>query len=145
MKKIKGSLEAISGAVINGSETERWFLDTETGQLLLISATYQNEEHIEKSIEMIKAGGERYLSIPYLSEDEFYYEVEMFARMQSGDNPYLEDYLMKAVKNKSSREEIKNILNKEPGKGKEFGDFIHQRVMERMQGWVESLGYELTD
>lgn len=84
MLKIDISLGALAGAVANGSDTDRWFVEIDKGRLFLVSADFQSDEEIERVVEMIKANAENYLPLPFLSHEEFLDEVDMYIRTLSG-------------------------------------------------------------
>lgn len=143
MREIKASLEAVIGAVAHGSESDRWFLDAETGRVFLISVDFQEEEEIISLIDKIKNESDRYIPLPYLKEEDFLDEVRMYARLLS-DNPALGKLLLQAAESGYSRAQIKKILNREPGQGRKFGEFLLGRVRERVQLWLEHQGIKLT-
>jgi len=144
MLKIDVSLGAIAGAVANGSDTDRWFVEIDTGRLFLVSADYQSDEEIERVVDMIKANVNNYISLPYLSHEEFLDEVEMYIRTLS-DKPQLSKYLEQAVQDKASRDEIMQLLNRHPGQKKEFMEFYSGRVKERVVVWLDNQGIKTTD
>jgi len=144
MREINIDLETIVGAVAHGSESERWFLDAETGRVFLISADFYDEELTLNMIEKVKEDPERYIPLPFLTQEDFLDEVRMYSRLQT-DNPALAKLLNEAVEKNFTRAQVKKILNREPGQGKKFGDFYISRVRERVQAWLDYQGIKLVD
>ena len=143
MLKIDISLGALAGAVANGSDADRWFVEIDKGRLFLVSADFQSDEEIERVVEMIKANAENYLPLPFLSHEEFLDEVDMYIRTLS-DKPELAKHLEEAVKDKATKDEIMQLLNHHPGQKKEFADFYSGRVQERVAVWLDNQGIKVT-
>lgn len=143
MLKIDISLGALAGAVANGSETDRWFVEISTGRLFLISADFQSDEEIERAVDMIKANASNYLPLPFMSREEFLDEVDMYTRTL-GDKPELCKYLQKAVEDKASKDNVMQLLNRHPGQKKEFFEFYSGRVKERVAAWLDNQGIKVT-
>ncbi len=139
MRNINVSLGAVAGAIANGSENERWFIDLEHDRLFLISSLFQTDEEVEKAVDMINSNPENYISLLYLRHEEFLDEVEMYTRTLS-DKPVLAKYLQKAVAEKAPRTYIKQLLNREPGQSQDFANFYSERVQERASIWAEKQG-----
>lgn len=144
MRKIDVSLKVIAGAVANGSESERWFIDVENGRIFMISTFFQSDEEIERAVDMIKANLDNFIPLPYLSNEEFIDEVGMYIRTL-GDSPSLAKYLQQAIEDKCTKEQVMQLLNRDPGKKKEFGDFYSQRVQERVVQWLDSQGIKVKE
>ena len=144
MREIRSNINTIAGAVAHGSENERWFLDTASGQAFLVSTEFQSEEELDATIERIKSDPDKFLALPYLSHEDFLGEVEMYMRIIS-DRPALLSLLTEAVKKKRSRADIFNILNRDPGQRKKFAEFFQSRVQERVAVWLERQGIKLVD
>lgn len=144
MLEIDVSLGAVAGAIASGSDSDRWFIDIKNGRLFMISANFQTDEQIEQAVDMINANRENYIPLPFLGDEEFLSEVKMYIRTLS-DSPALVKYLEKAVENKATKDEIMQLLNRDPGKKQEFADFYSQRVQETVGGWLESQQIKLKD
>ncbi|NLO88858.1 MAG: hypothetical protein GX088_00760 [Clostridia bacterium] len=144
MREINVDFETIVGAVAHGSESNRWFLDTETGRVFLISVDFYDEELTLKMAEEVKQNPERYIPLPFLTQEDFLDEVRLYSRLQT-DNPALAKLLDEAVEKKYTRAQVKKILNREPGQGKKFGDFYINRVRERVQSWLDYQGIKLVE
>ena len=144
MREIDIDLGAVAGAVANGSEAERWFIDVANGRVFMISTLFQSDEEIERAVDMIQANIDNYIPLPYLSHEEFLDEVEMYIRTL-GDSPALAKYLQQAVENKSTKDQIMQLLNRDPGKKKEFSEFYSQRVQERVAMWLDSQNIKLKE
>jgi hypothetical protein len=142
MRTINTSLNAIVGASIQGSESQRWFIDLATGRVFLVSLDFQGEEEIERILEIMKQDLDRYMPIPYLSQDDFLKEVDMYSRYLS-DAPALQKLLLEAVEKNKSRDYIIRILNRSPGQGKKFGEFLRDRIRHRVQTWLDSVEIKL--
>lgn len=144
MLKINISLGAVAGAVANGSETDRWFIDIKNGRIFLISANFQSDDEIEKAVDMINANRDNYIPLPFLSHEEFLDEVDMYIRTLR-DKPVLAKYLEQAVSEKASKNHIMGLLNHEPGQKSDFTDFYSGRVQEKVMAWLDSMSIKLTE
>jgi len=142
VREIRTDFETIVGAVAHGSENERWFLDAETGRVFLISVDFCDEELTMNIIKRIKEDPERYIPLPFLSQQDFLEEVRIYSRFLT-DNPALAKLLNEAVEKNYTRAQVKKILNREPGQGKKFGEFFISRVRERVQAWLDYKGIKL--
>jgi len=143
MLEIDVSLGAVAGAVANGSESDRWFIDIENNRIFMISANFQSDEQIERAVDMINANRDNFIPLPFLGQDEFLDVLEMYIRTLA-DSPVLAKYLQKAVEDRCTKDQVMQILNRDPGKKREFGEFYSERVQERVALWLESQNIKLT-
>lgn len=143
MIEIGVDIGQVAGAIATGSAAERWFIDIEKNSLFMISVNYQSDEEIQKAVDMITANQDNYIALPFLSHEEFLSVVDIYTRTLA-DNPNMAELLLQAVENKSSKGQIMQILNRETGRKKEFGEFFSERVQERAVAWLESQNIKLT-
>lgn len=144
MLEINVSMGALAGAFAHGSETDRWFIDIANGRVFMISEDFQSDEEIESAVDMVKGNPDNYICLPYLNHEAFLSEVDMFIRTLS-DKPALEKYLSQAVADKASKQDIMQLLNRDPGKKKEFGEFYSERVQQRVRLWLDRNRIKLTE
>ncbi len=142
MLELDVCLGEVAGAMSNGSDSERWFIDIEHERVFMISTNMHTDEQIEQLVDMITANQENYIPLPYITHDEFLTEVDHYTRILA-DSPSLARLLEKAVEDKCSKGQIMQLLNRDPGRNKEFGEFYAERIQEKVLAWLASQNIKL--
>ncbi|MDI6767571.1 MAG: UPF0158 family protein [Bacteroidota bacterium] len=132
-KKIKIDYDELEGAFDFSSFEIRHFLDMETGEIVLISESDEEQEIPD-----------HYVGIPEPDSHEGYNDMVDFSATIK--NAELNRLLSVALDGKGAFGRFKNVLYDFPEEQKRWYDFKEDRTRERIIGWLESLEieYELT-
>ena len=161
------SYSDLEGAFTSGSEELQYWLDKQTGELILISedmeawATSDDDtdevpewarEGVEQARRVLRAIGEletgeeseeadRFLSIPTIDSHEGYRTMEEF--VETVKNPRLQVSLVRALQGGKPFRRFKAALSEYPAQREEWFAFENQRVRETIKEWAEAEGIEL--
>lgn len=155
-------------AFIYGSYELQYWLDKQTGEVILISADAErwardDEEivsapewqraEIERAQGVLRAAGEletdeeaeeeadRYLSIPVIGSNESYRTMEDFAATVG--NPRLRESLIEALRGRKPFRRFKDVLLAYEVERERWFAFERQRVRETIVEWAEVEGVEI--
>lgn len=161
------SYSDLEDAFISGSYELRYWLDKQTGKVILISVDTEHwargddeianapewqREEIEQARRVLLAVGEsemgeesetadRYLAIPIIGSDEGYRTMEDFVEIVQ--NPRLRKSLIVALRGRKPFRRFKDMLVEYPAEQERWFAFERQRVRETIEEWAEVEGIEV--
>ena len=141
MQKVKANLSELTDAFDNCRIGYEYYLDLETGELLLVSDEFMDTDETEKAYERLDDEPERYLSIPTESSREGYRDMVAFTEFLEDEN--LKEKLWIALNGRGAFRRFKDVLLDYPEKREEWFKFKKERLEKRVREWLEENEMEL--
>jgi hypothetical protein len=135
MKRVRIDLSVLMEAFDNCRIGNRYFLDTETGEILQISDQWTEAEEIEAIEEKIEREPDRFLDIPDEGSREGYQDMQSFTATIEDDN--LREKLQVALDGRGAFRRFRNVLYNYPEKRKDWFSFKDERLKHRVTEWLE--------
>jgi hypothetical protein len=130
-KRLPIDLELVQFALEDRDGDGQWFLDGETGEVLRLS-----ESDDDDLADRIDAGGERYIVIPYQGSTAGYRDMVEF--IHAVDDNRLRALLDVAINGKGAFRRFKEVLQDYPQERERWFAFQRQRANQRILSWLES-------
>jgi hypothetical protein len=108
MRKVKANLSELIDAFDNCRIEYEYYLDIETGDLLLVSDEFMDTNETEEIYERLDSEPERYLSIPTESSREGYQDMVAFTESLEDEN--LKEKLWIALNGRGAFRRFKDVL-----------------------------------
>lgn len=154
-KRLKVELSGLAEAFENASWEHHYFLDLETGQVVMLPdevLRYAEEppdyplpdwqRDWVKQAEVVEAGyGSRYIAVPKVDSHEAYDDMEDF--MITINDEQLHQRLWSAIRGRGAFRRFKEVLAAHPHERERWFDFKNKRLHQRIMDWLESEGIEL--
>jgi hypothetical protein len=118
----------------------RYFLDTETGELILVSELFDDEEAKRQLAEIDEAGPGRYLQLPPADSREGYRDMQDFIATVSHE--HLQELLDVAIQGRGAFRRFKDVLARHPAEQQWWFDFQAARLAARAREWLAEEGCE---
>lgn len=141
MRKVKANLSELTDAFDNCRIGYEYYLDLETGELLIVSDEFMGTDETEEIYERMEDEPKRYLSIPTGSSREGYQDMVAFAESLEDGN--LKDKLWIALNGRGAFRRFKDVLLSYPEKREEWFRFKDERLEKRVREWLEENEIEL--
>lgn len=138
MRRLRIDMEDLALAFETASEEIQYFLDTDTGEIIL-----QTEEEAERGktpAEMASAEPGRYVPIPAQSTQEGYREMMHF--IETVPSRELRELLKTASSGRWSFRRFKDVLARHPDDRQRWFTFKDARLQERAAEWLMELRIE---
>jgi hypothetical protein len=139
LKKLNIDLGELCDALEDGSHEHEYYLDLETGDILMVS-DWMDTEEAEGIRDRIDAEPERYEALPRVGSHEGYRDMEEFIEIVA--HQHLRDSLEVAINGKGAFRRFKDVLARYPEAQEEWFRFKDDRLMERALEWLEDIGIE---
>ena len=141
MRKVKANLSELIDAFDNCRIGYEYYLDTKTGELLLVSDEFMDTNETEEIYERLDDEPERYLSIPTESSREGYQDMVAFTESLEDEN--LKEKLWIALDGRGAFRRFKDVLLSYPEEREEWFRFQDERLEKRVTEWLEENEIEL--
>ncbi len=141
MRKVKTNLSELTDAFDNCRISYEYYLDIETGELLLVSDEFMDINETEEVYEKLDDEPERYLSIPTESSREGYQDMVAFTESLEAEN--LKEKLWIALNGRGAFRRFKDVLLSHPEKREEWFKFQDERLEKHVMEWLEENEVEL--
>jgi len=141
MRKVKANLSELIDAFNNCQIGYEYYLDTKTGELLLVSDEFMDTNETEEIYERLDSEPERYLNIPTESSREGYQDMVAFTESLEDEN--LKEKLWIALNGRGAFRRFKDVLLSYPEKREEWFKFQDKRLEKRVMEWLEENEIEL--
>jgi len=141
MRKVKANLSELIDAFDNCQIGYEYYLDTKTGELLLVSDEFMDTGETEEIHERLDDEPERYLSIPTESSREGYQDMVAFT--ESLEDEILKEKLCVALNGRGAFRRFKDVLLSYLEKREEWFKFQNERLEKRVMEWLEENEIEL--
>lgn len=157
MRKVKIDWMELSGAFESGSWEAHYYLDLETGKVLLITSEVSHyleeepdyelsdweQEMLQEARQIDEGFGTRYITIPEQDSHEGYRDIERF--IVTVRDQRLQDQLWRAVQGRGAFRRFKDVLLDHPDERERWFAFSDRCVHERMMDWLRFEGIEPTN
>ena len=140
-KTLKIDLDELCSAMEDSSDEHSYYLDPETGKLLLIANNMDYEE-TKKLRDKIDDNFDRYEQLPKAQSYEGYEDIEDFIGTISDDN--LLELLHLAVNGKGAFRRFKDVLQGYPEERERWFQFKNDKLKQRALEWLENIGVSLS-
>lgn len=117
---------------------DRWYLDLQTGETLLVNAEYDAMEHGGIPATVVESEGARFRRIPPAAENEGLGDMRAFAA--SRDDVTLQGSLELALQAPQPEKRFRSVLGWLPDALADWHHFRQRRLEERARAWLKSLG-----
>ena len=139
-RSLKMDLAELCYALDDGSHEHTYFLDLDTGELLLIS-DYVDTEEAEGLRDRLDEDPDRYELVPKVISYEGYRDMEDF--IATVEDKHLGELLEVAITGKGAFRRFKDVLAHYAEERERWFHFKDDRLMERALEWLEDIGVEL--
>jgi len=141
-KKLRVDLGELCEAIEDGSFDNEYFLDLETGEIILISE-HMDDEETEKLKDRIEKKFDRYEQIPKVESHEGYRDmVDFIATLY---NEHLAELLEVAINGKGAFRRFKDVLLNYPEEMEKWFQFKDDRMEKRALEWLEDIDVTLVE
>lgn len=154
MKPLPVDMVELMGAFEDASWERRYFLDLETGEVLMFTEEelrYVEEppdrplpewqqEWVEKAKEVWAEHGTRYIEVPWADSHVAYRDMEDF--IATVEDPHLQELLWVAIRGRGAFRRFKDVLAAHPRERKRWFAFSDERRRQRVLDWLASEGIE---
>lgn len=141
-KTLRINLDELCSALKDSSYEHDYYLDLETGEILLIS-DYVDEEETQKLTDKIDENPECYEQIPKAEPRDGYEDMEDFiATVEDG---HISELLQVAIDGKGAFRRFKDVLARYPEERERWFRFKDERMEERALEWLNDIGISLIE
>jgi hypothetical protein len=117
-----------------------WYLDTETGDTVLVNDEYEPDEYGGLKVEEIEGNPQRFRRVPAADERQDMLDMEAFAKGLTDER--LKESLMLALEAPHPYRRFRAVLGWLPEQQHQWHTFRHQRLEARARAWLGQLGFE---
>ncbi len=139
-RRIRVDLQDLRFAMEDASYEHRYFLDTETGEVILVSEMLDDEEAQRQVAEIDEAEPGRYLQVPHADSREGYDDMQDFIDTVSDE--HLQELLNVATQGRGAFRRFKDVLAGHPAEQQRWFDFQAARLDARAREWLAEEGCE---
>ncbi len=135
-------LQELSWIFEDSSIENRSYLDMKTGEIIQIFDDIMDSDEKELLDDKVEEGfGERYITIPNAESHEGYKDMEDF--IGTVKEVKLKEKLYDAIARKGAFRRFKDVLNYYPEERERWFKFKNEKIMERVNEWLENEGIEI--
>ena len=137
-RRVRVDLHELRFAMEDASYEHRYFLDTKTGALILVSELFEDEEAQRQLAEIDEAEPGRYLQVPRADSREAYDDMQDFIATVSDE--HLQELLDVAIQGRGAFRRFKDLLARRPAEQQRWFDFQAARLDARAREWLAEEG-----
>lgn len=142
VKRIKVDWDVLCHAFEDASGEADYYLDTKTGEVIMISDLVMDSEECEKIRDEIDADTEdRYLYVEKQMPWEGYQDMEDF--IETVEDKDLREKLCVSINGRGAFRRFKDVLLNYPEEQERWFTFHNACLEERILDWLEAAGYEV--
>jgi Uncharacterised protein family (UPF0158) len=134
-RKLKIDLSQLEEAFENASWEAEYYLDRETGDIILISSMITTSSGITQQIQNM-TDKNRYLPVPHATPRDGFRDMERFA--ETIRDTVLRQLLNTAINGKGAFRRFKDVLHDYPPERERWFRFQADRVQQRVLEWLDS-------
>ena len=135
---VRVNFEELRFAMEDASYEHQYFLDTETGEVILVS-DYDDEEESTQRLEAIdEAEPGRYLQVPRAESSDGYEDMQEF--IDTVGDKQLQELLEVAIQGKGAFRRFKDVLARDPAEQQRWFAFQMERLNARAREWLAEEG-----
>ena len=142
-KVLRIDLDELCDAMENSSFENEYFLDLETGEIILISE-HMDDEETEKLKDRIEEKFDCYEQIPKVESHEGYRDMVDFITTIE-DDEHLAELLEVAINGKGAFRRFKDVLLNYPEERDRWVRFKDERMEERALEWLDDIDVSLAE
>ncbi|MFW6065118.1 MAG: UPF0158 family protein [Candidatus Natronoplasma sp.] len=143
-ERLEVDIDELCEAYEFSSSERSYYLDLETGEVLLIVHRSGVAEQNRKNKEKIEEGDEgRYVKVPSAESHEGYRDMQDFILTVEDED--LREKLLIAIDGKGGFRRFKDVLGRYPDVRERWFEFKEERVKKRVKEWLERVGIEVGD
>lgn len=140
LKPLPVDLTELCIALENEARGFDWYLDTETGDTVLVNAEYEPHEYGGLKVEEIEGNPQRFRRVPPTDERTVLADMEAFAAQHKDEK--LKESLQLALEAPRPERRFRAVLGWLPEEQHAWHQFRHQRLEARARAWLEQLGLQ---
>jgi hypothetical protein len=141
-KALNINMDELCQAMEDNSYENKYFLDLETGEILLVSECIDDEEK-DKLGDRIDEATDRYEPIPKAESHEGYQDMVDF--IATVDSERLAELLEVAINGKGAFRRFKDVLLNYPEEREKWFKFKDERMEERATEWLDDIEVILSE
>jgi hypothetical protein len=134
-RKLRIDLSALEDAFENASWEAEYYLDRETGDIILISSMITTSSGITQQIQNV-TDKDRYLRVPHALPRDGFRDMERFT--ETVKDTVLHQLLNTAINGKGAFRRFKDVLHDYPQERERWFRFQADRVQQRVLEWLDS-------
>ena len=139
-RKVRVDLQELRFAMEDATYEHQYFLDTETGEVILVTEMFDDEEAQRQLAEIDAAEPGRYLQVPRADSREGYDDMQDF--IDTVSDGHLQELLNVAIQGRGAFRRFKDVLARHPGEQQRWFDFQTARLDARAREWLAEEGCE---
>jgi DNA polymerase III alpha subunit len=140
--RVPADLQEICFIFEDSSCEHRGYLDLKTGEIIQIFDDIMDPDEKEELDDKVDEGlGERYIAIPNAESYEGYQDMKDF--IETVKEMKLKEKLYNAITRKGAFRRFKDVLNSYPKERERWFKFKDEKVMERVNEWLDEEGIEI--
>ena len=139
-RKVRVDLQELRFAIEDTSYEHRYFLDTETGDVILASEMFDDEETQRQLTEIDEAEPGRYLQVLRADSREGYDDMRDF--IDTVGDEHLQELLNVATQGRGAFRRFKDVLARHPAEKQRWFEFQAARLDARARVWLAEEGCE---
>jgi hypothetical protein len=139
-RKVRVDLQELRFAMEDATYEHQYFLDTETGEVSLVSEMFDDEEAQRQLAEIDAAEPGRYLQVPRADSREGYDDMQDFIDTVSDE--HLQELLNIAIEGRGAFRRFMDVLARHPGEQQRWFDLQAARLDQRARAWLAEEGCE---
>jgi hypothetical protein len=140
LRKVRADLEGLRDAMEDSASDHRYFLDTETGEVILFSEFYDAEEAARQIAKIDAAESGRYLEVSRTGSRDGYADMQDF--IDSVEDKHVQELLHGAIQGRGAFRRFKNVLARQPAERQRWFEFQAARLDVRVREWLADEGCE---
>jgi uncharacterized protein UPF0158 len=135
---VRVDYEELRFAMEDASYQHQYFLDTETGEVILISEYDDDEESTQRLEAIEEAEPGRYLQVPRAESSDGYQDMQKF--IDTVSDKQLQQLLEVAIHGKGAFRRFKDVLARDPAEQQRWFAFQMERLDTRVREWLADEG-----
>jgi Uncharacterised protein family (UPF0158) len=137
-RRVRVDFEELRFAMEDASYEHQYFLDTETGEVILISEYDDDEESTQRLEAIDEAEPGRYLPVPRAESSDGYQDMQEF--IDTVSDKQLQQLLEVAIHGKGAFRRFKDVLARDPAEQQRWFAFQMERLDTRVREWLADEG-----
>jgi hypothetical protein len=137
--QVSVNLQEICAAFEDSSDDHRYYLDLETGEIIVDFLDSTEREELDEMVD--EDSQERYRYLPIAESHEGYEDMKEFIETVKGT--HLKEKLYIAISGRGAFRRFKDVLNFYPKDRERWFKFKDEKLMERVNEWLEEEGIEI--
>jgi hypothetical protein len=137
-RRVRVDFEELRFAMEDASYEHQYFLDTETGEVILISEYDDDEESTQRLQAIDEAEPGRYLQVPRAESSDGYQDMQEF--IDTVSDKQLQQLLEVAIHGKGAFRRFKDVLARDPAEQQRWFAFQMERLDTRVREWLADEG-----